>query len=169
MSAASPSSPIRVTHSIADGIGLAIETAVGTIVHTGDFKLDPHPVDGQQRGLRDVRRARASAACSALCSDSTNVGRPGHTGSETEVGRAPSTGGSPRRPGRIIVATFASHIHRIQQLLDLAVRYGRRVALLGRSMDGQCRASPRSWATSGWPRGSSSRSTSSASCPPRAR
>jgi len=125
-------SPIRVTHSIADGIGLAIETPVGTIVHTGDFKLDLHPVDDQQADYAAFA-ALGERGVLALCSDSTNVGRPGHTGSETEVGAA-LDGRFADAPGRIIVATFASHIHRIQQLLDLAIRYKRRVGLLGRSM-----------------------------------
>ncbi|MEK7373326.1 MAG: ribonuclease J [candidate division NC10 bacterium] len=124
--------PIRVTHSIADGIGLAIETPVGTVVHTGDFKLDPTPVDAQQPDY-GAFAALGERGVLALCSDSTNVGRPGHTGSETAVGK----GLGPRfaeAPGRIIVATFASHIHRIQQLLDLAAAGSRKVALLGKSM-----------------------------------
>jgi ribonuclease J len=124
--------PIRVTHSIADGMGLAIETPVGTVVHTGDFKLDLRPVDGQQPDFGRFAELGARGVL-ALCSDSTNVDRPGHTPSESEVGVALD----PRfaqAPGRIIVATFASHIHRIQQLLDLAARYRRRVALLGKSM-----------------------------------
>ena len=124
--------PIRVTHSIADGIGLCIETPVGTVVHTGDFKLDPSPVDAQQPDY-GAFAALGERGVLALCSDSTNVGRPGHTGSETAVGKALG----PRfaeAPGRIIVATFASHIHRIQQLLDLAAAGSRKVALLGKSM-----------------------------------
>ncbi|MBI3108866.1 MAG: ribonuclease J [Candidatus Rokubacteria bacterium] len=124
--------PIRVTHSIADGIGLAIETPVGTVVHTGDFKLDPTPVDAQQPDY-GAFAALGERGVLALCSDSTNVGRPGHTGSESAVGTALG----PRfaeAPGRIIVATFASHIHRIQQLLDLAAAGSRKVALLGKSM-----------------------------------
>jgi ribonuclease J len=124
--------PIRVTHSIADGMGLAIETPVGTVVHTGDFKLDLRPVDGQQPDFGRFAEL-GDRGVLALCSDSTNVDRPGHTPSESEVGVALD----PRfaqAPGRIIVATFASHIHRIQQLLDLAARHRRRVALLGKSM-----------------------------------
>jgi ribonuclease J len=124
--------PIRVTHSIADGMGLAIETPVGTVVHTGDFKLDPRPVDAQQADFGRFAEL-GDRGVLALCSDSTNVDRPGHTPSESEVGAALD----PRfaqAPGRIIVATFASHIHRIQQLLDLAARHRRRVALLGKSM-----------------------------------
>ena len=124
--------PIRVTHSIADGIGLAIETPIGTVVHTGDFKLDRRPVDHQQPDYSRFA-ALGERGVLALCSDSTNVGRPGHTGSETEVGRA-LAGRFAEASGRIIVATFASHIHRIQQVLDLAARCGRTVALLGRSM-----------------------------------
>jgi len=125
-------SPIRVTHSIADGIGLAIETPIGTVVHTGDFKLDRHPVDDRQPDYSRFA-ALGDRGVLALCSDSTNVNRPGHTGSETEVGAALAERFAVA-PGRIIVATFASHIHRIQQVLDLAARSERRIALLGRSM-----------------------------------
>lgn len=124
--------PIRVTHSIADGIGLAIETPVGTIVHTGDFKLDPRPVDAEQPDYAKFA-ALGERGVLCLCSDSTNVGRPGRTGSETEVGAA-LQGRFAVAPGRILVATFASHIHRIQQVLNLAAAGGRKVALLGRSM-----------------------------------
>jgi ribonuclease J len=124
--------PIRVTHSIADGIGLAIETPIGTVVHTGDFKLDPRPVDRQQPDYARFA-ALGERGVLALCSDSTNVGRPGRTGSETEVGQALG-GRFAEASGRVIVATFASHIHRIQQVLDLAAGCDRRVALLGRSM-----------------------------------
>lgn len=124
--------PIRVTHSIADGIGLAIETPVGTVVHTGDFKLDPRPVDRQQPDYSRFA-ALGERGVLVLCSDSTNVGRPGRTGSETEVGAALG-GRFAEAPGRIIVATFASHIHRIQQVLGLAAACSRKVALLGKSM-----------------------------------
>ena len=124
--------PIRVTHSIADGIGLAIETPAGTVVHTGDFKLDPDPVDHQQPDYAQFA-ALGERGVLCLCSDSTNVGRPGRTGSETEVGAA-LRGRFQAAPGRIIVATFASHIHRIQQVLDLAASCSRKIALLGRSM-----------------------------------
>ena len=124
--------PIRVTHSIADGIGLAIETPAGTVVHTGDFKLDESPVDAAQPDYARFR-ALGERGVLALCSDSTNVGRPGRTGSETEVGAALQSRFA-EAPGRILVATFASHIHRIQQVLNLAAAGSRRVALLGRSM-----------------------------------
>jgi ribonuclease J len=128
---------IRVTHSIADGIGLAIETPAGTIVHTGDFKLDPSPVDAEYPDYgRFAELGERGVLC--LCSDSTNVDRPGHTRSETEVGHALAARFEKAR-GRIILATFASHIHRIQQVLELAARFGRKVGLLGMSMVGNVR------------------------------
>src|SRR5467141_3193629 len=124
--------PIRVTHSIADGIGLAIDTPAGTVVHTGDFKLDPSPLDGEAPDYRRIAELGEQEVL-VLCSDSTNVDRPGHTRSETDVGQALGERFA-RAAGRVIVATFASHIHRIQQVLTLAARHGRRAALLGMSM-----------------------------------
>src|SRR6266852_4776340 len=124
--------PIRVTHSIADGIGLAIDTPVGTIVHTGDFKLDPSPLDGEPPDYRRFAELGEQGVM-MLCSDSTNVARPGHTRSEMDGGQALAARFD-GATGRIIFATFASHIHRIQQVLTLAARTGRRVALLGMSM-----------------------------------
>jgi ribonuclease J len=124
--------PIRVTHSIADGIGLAIDTPAGTIVHTGDFKLDPSPLDGEPPDYRRFAELGEQGVL-VLCSDSTNVERPGHTPSEMDVGQALGARFD-AASGRIIVATFASHIHRIQQVLTLAAGTGRRVALLGMSM-----------------------------------
>jgi ribonuclease J len=124
--------PIRVTHSIVDGIGLAIETPVGTVVHTGDFKLDPSPLDGETPDYRRFAELGEQGVL-VLCSDSTNADRPGHTRSESEVGtalRERFAGAA----GRVIVATFASHIHRIQQVLALAAEHDRHVALLGMSM-----------------------------------
>jgi ribonuclease J len=125
--------PIRVTHSVVDGLGYGIETPVGTLVHTGDFKFDPHPIDGERS---DYHRLAELGERGVLClmADSTNVNRSGSTPSEHEVGRA-LTDRFRRAPGRIIVATFASHVHRIQQVLDLAATFGRKVALLGRSME----------------------------------
>jgi len=116
--------PIRVTHSIADGI---------TIVHTGDFKLDPTPLDGETPDYKRFTELGEHGVL-LLCSDSTNVGRPGHTRSELDVGVALRERFQ-RASGRIVVATFASHIHRIQQVLTLAAEHGRRVALLGMSME----------------------------------
>jgi ribonuclease J len=123
---------IRVTHSIVDGIGLAIDTPVGTIVHTGDFKLDPSPLDGEPPDYRRFAELGEQGVM-VLCSDSTNVDRPGHTRSEMDVGQALGARFD-GATGRVIVATFASHIHRIQHVLTLAASTGRRVALLGMSM-----------------------------------
>ncbi len=125
--------PIRVTHSIADGIGLAIDTPVGTIVHTGDFKLDPSPLDGETPDYTRFAELGEHGVL-VLCSDSTNADRPGHTPSEIEVGAALRERFR-RAQGRIFVATFSSHIHRIQQMLTLAAEHGRRVTLLGMSME----------------------------------
>src|SRR5262245_1216667 len=125
--------PIRVTHSVVDGVGYAIETPVGTVFHSGDFKFDPSPIDDERS---DYHRMAELGERGVLClmADSTNVDRPGATPSEREVGRHLAERFR-KAPGRIIVATFASHIHRIQQVLDLAHAFGRRVALLGRSME----------------------------------
>jgi len=125
--------PIRVTHSIADGMGLAIGTPAGTIVHTGDFKLDPSPLDGEPADTARFAEL-GEQGVAVLCSDSTNVDRPGHTRSEIEVGAALAERFD-AATGRIILATFASHIHRIQQVLMLAAARDRHVALLGRSME----------------------------------
>ncbi len=125
--------PIRVTHSVVDGVGYAIDTPVGTFLHSGDFKFDPSPIDGERS---DYHRLAELGERGVLClmADSTNVDRPGTTPSEREVGRHLAERFR-KAPGRIILATFASHIHRIQQVLDLAQALGRRVALLGRSME----------------------------------
>ena len=123
---------IRVTHSIVDGIGLAITTPAGTVVHTGDFKLDPSPLDGEPPDYRRFAELGEQGVL-VLCSDSTNVDRPGHTRSEMDVGQALGDRFD-AATGRIIIATFASHIHRIQHVLTLAARTNRKVALLGMSM-----------------------------------
>ncbi len=125
--------PIRVTHSVVDGVGYAIDTPVGTLVHSGDFKFDPSPIDDERS---DYHRLAELGERGVLClmADSTNVDRPGTTPSEREVGRHLAERFR-KAPGRVILATFASHIHRIQQVLDLAAAFSRRVALLGRSME----------------------------------
>jgi ribonuclease J len=123
---------IRVTHSIVDGVGFGITTPVGNIVHTGDFKLDPTPVDGQ---LMDFHKFSeyGERGTLLLLSDSTNAEKGGYTFSEKEVRRAfEDIFGD--APGRIIIATFASNIHRIQQAIDVAVMFNRKVILSGRSM-----------------------------------
>ncbi|MGO9015833.1 MAG: ribonuclease J [Dissulfurispiraceae bacterium] len=123
---------IRVTHSIVDGVGLAIKTPVGTIIHTGDFKLDPTPVDGE---LMDFLRFSeyGEKGTMLLLSDSTNAEKGGFTFSEREVSRAFEDIFS-KVNGRIIIATFASNIHRIQQAINVAVQYGRKVIMCGKSI-----------------------------------
>ena len=123
---------VRVTHSIVDGVGLGITTPAGLVVHTGDFKLDPTPVDGQ---LMDFQRFAEYGAMGTLLllSDSTNAEKGGFTFSEKEVRRVFEDIYS-RAKGRIIIATFASNIHRIQQAIDVAVQYNRRVILCGKSI-----------------------------------
>ncbi len=123
---------IRVTHSIVDGVGFGIKTPVGLVVHTGDFKLDPTPVDGQ---LMDFHRFSeyGERGTVLLLSDSTNAEKGGFTFSEKEVRRAFEDIFADAK-GRIIVATFASNIHRIQQVIDVAAMFGRKVILSGKSI-----------------------------------
>ncbi len=123
---------IRVNHSIPDSVGLSIKTPVGMIVHTGDFKLDYTPIDGK---MTDFRRFAdlGQRGVLLLMADSTNAEKEGHTPSEKTVGAAFNREFQ-NAPGRIIVATFSSNVHRIQQAIDTAIRYRRRVAILGRSM-----------------------------------
>ncbi len=123
---------IRVTHSIVDGVGFGIRTPAGLIVHTGDFKLDPTPVDGQ---LMDFHKFSeyGERGTTLLMSDSTNAEKGGFTFSEKEVRRAFEDVFADAK-GRIIIATFASNIHRIQQVIDVAAMYGRKVILSGKSM-----------------------------------
>jgi ribonuclease J len=123
---------IRVTHSIVDGVGLGIKTPLGLVVHTGDFKLDPTPVDGQ---LMDFQRFSeyGEKGTLLLLSDSTNAEKGGFTFSEKEVRRIFEDIFSNAR-GRIIIATFASNIHRIQQAIDVSVKYGRKIILCGKSI-----------------------------------
>lgn len=123
---------IRVNHSIPDAVGLSIKTPVGMIVHTGDFKLDYTPIDGK---MTDFHRFSdlGNRGVLVLMADSTNSEREGHTPSERTVGAAFDRAFHNAR-GRIIVATFSSNVHRIQQVIDTAVRYKRHVAVLGRSM-----------------------------------
>ncbi len=123
---------IRGCHSISDTVGLAIKTPVGTIIHTGDFKIDQTPVDGK---LIDLHRyaALGDEGVLALLSDSTNAERPGYTPSEKTVG-AVLDKKIGEANGRIVLATFASSIPRLQQTVDAAFKHGRKVAIQGRSM-----------------------------------
>ena len=128
---------IQVTHSIPDAIALAIRTPVGIVVHTADWKIDQSPVDG--RGF-DFRRFSelGDEGVFALMSDSTNAARKGFTPSERDVGRALSPI-IQSATGRVVVTTFASNIHRLQQVIDIAARFGRRIAFVGRSVSSNVR------------------------------
>ncbi|WP_422445710.1 ribonuclease J [Thermoanaerobacterium sp. DL9XJH110] len=123
---------IRVNHSIPDAVGLAIHTPVGVICHTGDFKLDQTPVDGRTADLHKFAEL-GSRGVLVLMSDSTNAEREGYTMSEKVVGNTIEDIFR-TAPGRIIVATFASNIHRIQQIFDSAHKFNRKVSVVGRSM-----------------------------------
>ena len=124
---------IRVNHSIADACALAITTPQGVIVHTGDFKLDTTPIDGEMMDIVRLGQLGREGVTMLLC-ESTNVERAGHTPSEKNVGVSLEKifMGAPDK--RIIIATFASNVHRVQQIIDASVNHGRRVAVTGRSM-----------------------------------
>ena len=123
---------MRVNHSIPDAIGMAIHTPVGLIIHTGDFKIDQTPVDGQVMELNRFAEY-GDRGVLLMMADSTNAERPGYTQSEKFVGETFDNEFRYAKH-RIIVATFSSNVHRIQQICDTAVRYGRKVAVMGRSM-----------------------------------
>ena len=130
---------IHVNHSIADAVAFAIKCPVGTCVHTGDFKIDATPIQG---GMLDLARLGqlGNEGVLALLADSTNVERPGYTRSERSVGNSFDAlfKGCEER---IIVTTFASNVDRLQQIIDVAARYGRRVAVTGRSMENAMKVS----------------------------
>jgi len=123
---------IHITHSIVDTVALAIRTPVGTIVHSGDFKFDPTPLDDHPSDLPHLAELGDEGVL-ALLSDSTNVERPGVTPSERSITRNLEAVFL-QSPGRVLVSTFASHLHRIQQVLDISARTNRRVAVAGRGM-----------------------------------
>lgn len=125
---------IHVNHSIPDAIALAIKCEGGTIVQTGDFKIDSTPIDG---GMIDLSRFAqlGDEGVLALLSDSTNAERPGYTESERKVGESFEVLFRKAGKGRIIVATFASNIHRVQQIINVASSLGRKVAIIGRSLE----------------------------------
>ena len=123
---------MRVNHSIPDAIGMAIHTPVGLIVHTGDFKIDQTPVDGQVMELNRFAEY-GDRGVLLMMADSTNAERPGYTQSEKFVGET-FDNEFRHAKHRIIVATFSSSVHRIQQICDTAVKFRRKVAVMGRSM-----------------------------------
>ncbi len=124
---------IRVNHSIPDAVALAIKTPVGTVVHTGDFKIDLTPISG---GMTDLVRfgELGNEGVLALLSDSTNVETPGHSASERKVGESFDKLFQ-ACDKRIIITTFASNVHRLQQIINVAAKYNRKVAVTGRSME----------------------------------
>lgn len=124
---------IHTNHSIAGAVALAIHTPVGTVVHTGDFKLDSTPIEGEMIDLARFGELGKKGVL-ALMSDSTNVERAGYTMSERTVGDTFEEFFR-KCNSRIIVATFASNVHRVQQIINAAHRYGRKVAISGRSME----------------------------------
>ena len=130
---------IHVNHSIADSVAFAIHTHMGTIVHTGDFKIDSTPIDGDVIDLARLGELGKEGVL-ALCADSTNVERPGFTPSEKVVG-ATFKRQFQGCEDRIIVTTFASNVHRVQQVLDAAAACGRKVAVTGRSMENMMKVS----------------------------
>jgi ribonuclease J len=123
---------IHINHSLAGACALALRTPLGTIFHTGDFKFDQTPIDGKPADFASIARVGEEGVLCMLA-DSTNAERPGHTLSERIVGEAFSNIFA-RAKGRIIVTSFASNVPRIQQVIDQAERYGRKVAFLGRSL-----------------------------------
>ncbi len=124
---------IHVNHSIADSVALAIKTPIGTVIHTGDFKIDVTPIQGEMIDLARLGQLGKQGVL-ALLSDSTNVERPGHTDSERKVAEKFDElfKGCEKR---IIVTTFASNVQRIQQIVNVAAKYKRKVAVTGRSME----------------------------------
>ncbi|GAA0114433.1 ribonuclease J [Clostridium senegalense] len=124
---------IRTSHSIADSVAIAIHTPVGVVLHTGDFKIDYTPIDGCVADLARFAEL-GKKGVTVMLADSTNVERPGYTMSESTVGESFENIFFSAK-GRIIVATFASNIHRIQQIIQAASKYGRKVAVSGRSME----------------------------------
>lgn len=123
---------IAVNHSIPDSLAIAIRSEAGTILHTGDFKMDQLPLDGRITDLRAFARL-GEEGVDLFMTDSTNAEVPGFTPTEKDIGPVLENyiGKAPRR---VIIASFASHIHRVQQVLDAAVKHGRKVAFVGRSM-----------------------------------
>jgi ribonuclease J len=123
---------VRVAHSIPDSMAVVVETPAGRVLHTGDWKLDHTPVDGLKTDVGALAEL-GSRGIDLLLGDSTNAERPGMTGSERLVGEA-FRQLIPLRTGRIVVASFASNIHRVQQAAEVAIANGRKVAVVGRSM-----------------------------------
>src|SRR3954454_9179920 len=123
---------VRMAHSIPDAVGISIETGAGRVFHTGDWKLDHTPVDGLRTDVGRLAEL-GNRGVDLLCGDSTNAERPGFTRSERVVGEA-FRQIIPTRRGRILVSSFASNIHRMQQAIHVGVDCGRKIVVVGRSM-----------------------------------
>ncbi len=124
---------IHVNHSIADACALAIHTPLGTVIHTGDFKLDTTPIEGEMMDIVRLGELGREGVLMLLC-ESTNAERAGHTPSEKNVGASLEQIFASHPKKRIIIATFSSNVHRVQQIIDTSARHGRKVAITGRSM-----------------------------------
>ena len=124
---------IHVNHSIADACAIALRTPLGTLIHTGDFKLDTTPIDGDMMDIVRLGELGREGVLMLMC-ESTNAERPGHTPSEKKVGASLEYIFSTHEKKRIIIATFSSNVHRVQQIIDTSARHKRKVAITGRSM-----------------------------------
>ena len=124
---------IRVNHSIADACALAIHTPLGTIVHTGDFKLDVTPIQGEMMNLTRFGELGRKGVLMLMC-ESTNAERPGFTPSEKKVGKSLEYIFTTNPTKRIVISTLSSNVHRVQQIIDISAQHGRKVAVTGRSM-----------------------------------
>ena len=124
---------IHVNHSIADACCLAIGTPLGTLIHTGDFKLDITPIDGDMMNITRLGELGKKGVLLLMC-ESTNAERPGFTPSEKEVGKSLEFIFTQNPDKRLVIATFSSNVHRVQQIIDISARHGRKVAVTGRSM-----------------------------------
>ena len=125
---------IPVTHSVPNAFAIAFHTPQGVVLHSGDFKLDLQPVDGRRTDLARIGTLASTEGIRLLLADSTNAEEPGFTASESTVGLTMRRVFLSRPGRRVVVACFASHIHRVQQVIDAAIASGRKVATLGRSM-----------------------------------
>ena len=124
---------IRVNHSIADACALCIKTPLGNVIHTGDFKLDTSPIEGEMMDLTRFGELGREGVLLLMC-ESTNAERPGFTPSERKVGESLEYIFSKHKDKRLVIATFSSNVHRVQQIIDTSARHGRKVAVTGRSM-----------------------------------
>ena len=124
---------IHVNHSIADACAISVKTPVGVVFHTGDFKLDVSPIDGKMMDITRIGEIGKAGVELLLC-ESTNAERPGFTPSERTVGSSLERIFAQYKDRRLIIATFSSNVHRVQQIINASANHGRKVAVLGRSM-----------------------------------